>query len=60
MQQSRESVVYYVRDADRLLISTMSERLKAKDVQRSGWASLSVRADEQPYRPRPSRGPRRS
>ena len=27
----------------------MSERLKAKDVQRSGWASLPVRADEQPY-----------
>jgi PPOX class probable F420-dependent enzyme len=45
----RQSVVYYVRDADRLLISTMSERLKAKDVERSGWASLSVRADEQPY-----------
>ena len=45
----RQSVVYYVRDADRLLISTMTERLKAKDVQRRGWASLSVRADEQPY-----------
>ncbi len=45
----RQSVVYYVRDADRLLISTMSERLKAKDVQRTGWASLSVRADQQPY-----------
>jgi PPOX class probable F420-dependent enzyme len=45
----RQSVVYYVRDADRLLISTMSERLKAKDAQRTGWASLSVRADEQPY-----------
>ena len=27
----------------------MSERLKAKDVLRTGWASLSVRADEQPY-----------
>ena len=45
----RQSVVYYVRDADRLLISTMSERLKAKDARRTGWASLSVRADEQPY-----------
>ena len=44
----QQSVVYYVRDADRLLISTMSERLKAKDVQRRGWAWLSVRADEQP------------
>ena len=47
--KSRQSVVYYVRDGDRLLISTMSERLKAKDVQRTGWASLSVRADEAPY-----------
>ena len=45
----RQSVVYYVRDGDRLLISTLSERLKAKDVRRSGWASLSVRGDEQPY-----------
>ena len=45
----RQSVVYYVRDDDRLLVSTLSERLKAKDVRRSGWASLSVRGDEQPY-----------
>ena len=45
----RQSVVYYVRDGDRLLISTLSERLKARDVQRTGWASLSVRGDEQPY-----------
>jgi PPOX class probable F420-dependent enzyme len=45
----RQSVVYYVRDGDRLLVSTLSERLKAKDVRHSGWASLSVRGDEQPY-----------
>ena len=45
----RQSVVYYVRDGDRLLVSTLSERLKAKHVRRSGWASLSVRGDEQPY-----------
>lgn len=45
----RQSVVYYVREGDLLLVSTMSERLKAKDVRRSGWASLSVRGDEQPY-----------
>ena len=45
----RQSVVYYVRDGHRLLISTLSERHKAKDVRRSGWASLSVRGDEQPY-----------
>lgn len=45
----RQSVVYYARDGERLLISTMAERLKAKDVRRTGWASLSVRGDEQPY-----------
>ncbi len=45
----RQSVVYYARERDRLLISTLSARLKAKDVQRTGWASVSVRGDEQPY-----------
>jgi PPOX class probable F420-dependent enzyme len=45
----RQSVVYYVRDGDRLLISTVADRHKARDVQRSGWASISVRGDEQPY-----------
>lgn len=45
----RQSVVYYARDGDRLLVSTMSARLKAKDVARTGWASLSVRGDELPY-----------
>jgi PPOX class probable F420-dependent enzyme len=45
----RQSVVYYVRDGERLLISTESKRLKARDVRRTGWASLCVRGDEQPY-----------
>jgi PPOX class probable F420-dependent enzyme len=45
----RQSVVYYARDGDRLLVSTLSKRLKARDVARSGWASLCVRGDEQPY-----------
>jgi hypothetical protein len=31
----RQSVVYYVRDEERLLISTASKRLKARDVRRS-------------------------
>ena len=44
-----QSVVYYVRDGDRLLISTVADRHKARDVRRSGWASISVRGDEQPY-----------
>lgn len=45
----RQSVVYYARDGDRLLISTEAKRLKARDVRRSGWASLCVRGNEQPY-----------
>jgi PPOX class probable F420-dependent enzyme len=45
----RQSVVYYARDGDRLLISTESKRLKAREVQRSGWASLCVLGHEQPY-----------
>ena len=45
----RQSVVYYVRDGDRLLISTESKRLKAQDVIRTGRASICIRGDEQPY-----------
>jgi PPOX class probable F420-dependent enzyme len=45
----RQSVVYYVRDGDRLLISTESKRLKAQDVIRTGFASICIRGDEQPY-----------
>lgn len=45
----RQSVVYYVRDGERILISTESKRLKARDVRRTRWASLCVRGDEQPY-----------
>jgi PPOX class probable F420-dependent enzyme len=44
-----QSVVYYARDSERLLISTEAGRLKARDVRRFGWASLSVRGEEQPY-----------
>ena len=29
----RQSLVYYVRDGDRLLISTLADRLKARDVR---------------------------
>jgi PPOX class probable F420-dependent enzyme len=45
----RQSVVYYAPDGDRLLISTESKRLKARDVLRAGWASICIRGDEQPY-----------
>jgi PPOX class probable F420-dependent enzyme len=45
----RQSVVYYVREGPRLLISTESKRLKARDVRRSGWASLCVLGHERPH-----------
>jgi PPOX class probable F420-dependent enzyme len=45
----RQSVVYYARDGERLLISTESKRWKARDVRRTGWASLCVLGHEQPY-----------
>jgi hypothetical protein len=45
----RQSVVYYVRDERRILISTESKRLKARDVGRSGWASLCVLGPERPH-----------
>jgi hypothetical protein len=45
----RQSVVYYEREEQRLLISTESKPLKARDVRRSGWASLCVLGHERPY-----------
>jgi Pyridoxamine 5'-phosphate oxidase len=45
----RQSVVYYVREEQRLLSSTESKRLKARDVRRSGWASLCVLGHERLY-----------
>jgi PPOX class probable F420-dependent enzyme len=45
----RQSLVYYARDGDVLLISTLAQRLKAKDVQRSEWASVCVMGHEPPY-----------
>jgi PPOX class probable F420-dependent enzyme len=45
----RQSLVYYAREGERLLVSTESKRLKARDVRRSGWASLCVMGHEQPY-----------
>ncbi len=45
----RQSLVYFVRDAERLLISTLGERLKARDVRRTAWASLCVMGHEPPY-----------
>jgi PPOX class probable F420-dependent enzyme len=45
----RQSLVYFVRDGERLLISTLGDRLKARDVTRSGWASFCVMGHEPPY-----------
>jgi PPOX class probable F420-dependent enzyme len=45
----RQSLVYCARDGDRLLVSTLADRLKARDVRRSGWASLCVMGHERPY-----------
>lgn len=44
-----QSVVYYVRDEDRLLISSVTGRRKVADVQRSAWASLCVMGRERPF-----------
>jgi PPOX class probable F420-dependent enzyme len=45
----RQSLVYFARDGDRLLISTLADRLKARDVGRTGWASICVMGHEPPY-----------
>lgn len=45
----RQSIVYFARDGERLLVSTLTDRLKAKDVRRSGWASICVMGHEPPY-----------
>jgi len=43
------SVVYYAREDERLLISSVAGRRKVLDVERSGWASLCVMATERPF-----------
>jgi PPOX class probable F420-dependent enzyme len=45
----RQSVVYYARVGERLLISTEVGRWKTKDVARTGWASLAVHGDQAPF-----------
>lgn len=45
----RQSVVYYARSGERLLITTLGDRHKAGDVRRSGWASLCVLGTERPF-----------
>jgi PPOX class probable F420-dependent enzyme len=45
----RQSLVYFAREGKRLLISTLADRLKARDVRRTGSASLCVMAHQPPY-----------
>jgi PPOX class probable F420-dependent enzyme len=45
----RQSLVYFARRGERLLISTLADRLKSRDVKRTGWASLCVMGHEPPY-----------
>lgn len=45
----RQSLVYFARDDERLLISTLTDRLKARDARRSGWASLCVMGHQPPF-----------
>jgi PPOX class probable F420-dependent enzyme len=44
-----QSVVYYARDGEELLISTVAQRHKAADVHRTAWASLCVMGHERPF-----------
>ena len=55
----RQSVVYYVRDGERLLVSTESKRAKARDVNRTGRASLCVLGCEPPFPSLTVEGPAR-
>jgi PPOX class probable F420-dependent enzyme len=45
----RQSVVYYTREGERLLISTVAGRRKTADVERTAWASLCVMGHERPF-----------
>jgi hypothetical protein len=46
---ARQPFVYFARDGERPLISTLSDRLKARDAKRAAWASLCVMGYEPPY-----------
>jgi PPOX class probable F420-dependent enzyme len=45
----RQSLVYFARDSNRLVISTLTDRHKARDARRTGWASLCVMGHAPPY-----------
>ena len=45
----RQSVVYFAVESDQIVISTESKRGKARDVERTGTASLCVQGPAKPY-----------
>jgi PPOX class probable F420-dependent enzyme len=45
----RQSTVYFLRERDRILVSTESRRGKARDVERTGFASMCVQGVEKPF-----------
>jgi len=45
----RQSTFYFARVGDRLLVTTEAGRGKARDVGRTGWASLCVTGDGSPF-----------
>jgi PPOX class probable F420-dependent enzyme len=45
----RQSVVYFALQGDELLISTLADRQKARDVERTGWASLCLHGEAPPF-----------
>jgi PPOX class probable F420-dependent enzyme len=47
--RARQSVTYFLFDGDRIVLSTESKRAKARDVERTGWASMCVTGHEKPY-----------
>ena len=44
-----QSLVYYAREGEQLLVSTEAARRKARDVEETGWASLCVMGHERPF-----------
>src|SRR5271165_4506494 len=44
-----QSAVYFTREGERLLISSVAGRRKVTDVEQTGWASLCVVGHERPF-----------
>lgn len=55
----RHTLVYFVRDGERILLSTEGKRGKARDVERTGWASFCVMGHQKPFPSLTVEGPAR-